>query len=202
MATAKNEQKAKELFNKYGKQETKEFDINNKKLKVVFNYPGTLKAQQIIDSYRMGNRQTSEANYNFQLMENGVIVSPKMDWNYFDGQLADDQKEKTVEIDEDGQKVVYTFKFPGYREAQIAEDISKDEYGKPQTIELYEYLMNNVVRSSESETKMDFNYWDKHAKMQEVMTKAYNFILEGLNSNGYKEIMNEGDRFLAEMHNK
>lgn len=207
--TKKNEAKKtqaesmKNTFNKYGKQRTYTYEDpeTNKKLDVILNYPGTLKAMEINNEAIGSGMSRNTADYNAALMKKGVIVSPRMDWTYWDEKLADDEKVKTVEVDEDdGVKATYTLTFPGYEIAQRLIDIRMDATGSPQPFNSNKALMEEVIKSDQG--KVDYNYWDKHTGMNTVLSEAADFITETIEKNGYADIMDEADTFLGEMVSK
>lgn len=72
-------------INKKGKQETFELKDEDGKLikKYVFQFPGILKTQELIDGATNGVGITVTKDYNEALMKH-VIVEPKTDWNYWD----------------------------------------------------------------------------------------------------------------------
>ncbi|MGF7436325.1 hypothetical protein [Lentilactobacillus senioris] len=192
----------KETFNKYGKQKnyTYENPDTNEKLDMILNFPGTFRAAEITDSLVGRSMSRNGADYNANLMES-VIISPKMDWNYWDEKLADDEKVKTVEIDEgDGTKATYTLTWPGYEIAQRLIDARMDFNDTPQPFIANQGLMDEVIKSDQG--KVDYNYWDKHIGMNKVFGEANNFINELISKNGYVDIMDEADTFLGEMVNK
>lgn len=193
----------KDTFNKYGKQKTYTYENTetNEKLDVVLNYPGTLKAMEINNEAIGSGMSRNATDYNAALMEKGVIVSPHMDWTYWDDLLTDDDKVKTIEIDEgDGVKATYTITWPGYEIAQRLIDIRMDATGSPQPFNANQGLMEEVIKSDQG--KVDYNYWDKHTGMNKVLSEAADFITETIEKNGYAEIMDEADTFLSEMVNK
>lgn len=207
--TKKNEAKKtqaesmKDTFNKYGKQKTYTYEDpeTEEKLDVILNYPGTLKAMEINNEAIGSGMSRNTADYNAALMEKGVIVSPRMDWTYWDEKLTDDDKVKTVEVDEgNGVKATYTLTFPGYEIAQRLIDIRMDATGSPQPFNSNKALMEEVIKSDQG--KVDYNYWDKHTGMNTVLSEAADFITETIEKNGYADIMDEADTFLGEMVNK
>ncbi|MFX3616222.1 MAG: hypothetical protein ACE3JK_01660 [Sporolactobacillus sp.] len=72
-------------INKKGKKETFELkDEEGKTIdKYLFQFPGVLKAQEIIDSSKTVAGAFVEKKYNELLMKH-VIVEPKTDWDYWD----------------------------------------------------------------------------------------------------------------------
>lgn len=69
----------KKPLNKYGKQEEQVVDG----VTYLFQFPGTRKAQQILDNSKAPGGIFVEEAYHTQLMEH-VIVQPKLDWDYWD----------------------------------------------------------------------------------------------------------------------
>ncbi|EKM0740870.1 hypothetical protein HCA21_11405 [Listeria seeligeri] len=89
-------------------------------------------------------------------------------------------------LDKFGKKEVYTatdgteyeFQFPGTREGQRILDESTNVYGRL-TIAVYnENLMDIIITKPE---KLDWKYWDEHEGYSEVMNAADNFLARLLN---------------------
>lgn len=74
-----------EHLSKKGKKETYELKDENGKAvqKYLFQFPGILKTQELIDGSTNGVGVTITKDYNESLMKH-VIVDPKTDWNYWD----------------------------------------------------------------------------------------------------------------------
>ena len=80
MTTAKTETENKvvEIKNKFGKQEKQTAGG----VEYTFQFPGTRKVQEMLDGAKVRGA-FSDTVYNEQMMEH-VIVSPKVDWDYWD----------------------------------------------------------------------------------------------------------------------
>lgn len=70
------------------------------------------------------------------------------------------------------QGVTYTFQFPGVKNTLEILDRSRNAFGNVVDSKYYEELMDNVI----VEPKTDWDYWDEHNGIREVMNLADNFL--------------------------
>lgn len=68
--------------------------------------------------------------------------------------------------------IEYTFQFPGVKAAIDILDRSKDRFGNFTDGKYYEEIMENVIENP----KVDWDYWDTHDGIREVMALADNFL--------------------------
>jgi len=68
---------------KFGKQETKEIEG----IEYTFQFPGTLRTQQILDNAKRSGVGISDTVY-FESIMKEVIIAPKTDWDYWDENLG------------------------------------------------------------------------------------------------------------------
>lgn len=68
--------------------------------------------------------------------------------------------------------IEYMFQFPGVKSTIELLDRSKNAFGNVVDSTYYEEIMENVIVIP----KVDWDYWDTHDGLREVMAKADNFL--------------------------
>ncbi|NMH83268.1 hypothetical protein [Heyndrickxia coagulans] len=68
--------------------------------------------------------------------------------------------------------VEYTFQFPGVKATIELLDRCKNRFDNVVDSAYYEEIMENVI----VEPKVDWDYWEEHAGLREVMALADNFL--------------------------
>lgn len=211
--TQETENKAiKEVVGKFGKQKTYNYEekvknketgkVDTKVHPFVFNYPGTRKASKIIQLSNGEFDITDNTSFYEALMNEDVIVSPKLSWEYWDKKLKKDDKQTSITlVDSNKYKIKYLIDFPGYKIAQKLIDIRGNRRGQAQMDDLYDsiFALGIIKVDGEPDTKVDWDYFDSHEGLLQIMMTTIGLVEDDLNKNGFSEVMEEANSFLTEL---
>lgn len=172
-------------YDKSYKQETYKSKRGNEYL---FTYVGTKFVLQHVIGPNAG--KNSQSALQEALME--YILEGDYDWDYWDKKVANTKKSDSIEVDDyDDTKVTYDFKFPGFKKLNELRDNATDDYGQIDISEYWKGLMDVVVQND-----IDYDYWDHHDGIMQVMSAADNFLGEIAADSEFQEVMDAAEAFV------
>lgn len=199
--TEKKVEKKNVITSKFGKQKQVDVPITDLKneiignRKVLLNYPGTQKAQQMQDILVSGNGYYDLVDFYERLMKD-VILKPKVSYDYFDKKLKKEDKAKQITV----AGVTYDLKFEDFRTGMLVAQFSQENSPDARPSDYAEELMSEVIKANGKKTNYD--YWDQHDGYQEVLDQASDFVQSRLAAEGFMSLMNAAAFFLITVFNK
>src|SRR5690606_11831938 len=122
----------------------------------------------------------------YKLMMEHVIVSPRIDFKYFDE--IEPNKEKRFKVNE----TEYTFVYPGAKKFAEIEFDCLDENDVPSEAKTHENLLKHIVRVNGEPVNFDFfEELEDPSEFFEVINAAAKFFV----GNEFKQVMNAAISF-------
>lgn len=160
----------------------KEVTINGRHY--IFQRPPFSEIGKITDSAKENGRVVPLKFY--KLMMEHVIVSPKVDFKYFDE--IEPNKEKKFKPND----TEYTFVYPGAKRFAEIEFDCLDENDNPSEAKIHEVMLKHIIRVNGEPVDFDFfEALDDSEEFFEVINAAADFF----RSNEFKQVMNAAISF-------
>lgn len=159
------------------KTKTKEFTVNGRRY--IFQRPPFSEIGRITDAAKDSNGRIVPLKM-YKLMMEHVIVSPRVDFRYFDE--VEPVKEKKICPNE----TEYTLVYPGAKKIAEIEYESLDENEVPSEAKIHENLLRHIIRVDGS--PVDFEFFENLEDDSEffiVMDEAADFF----RSNEFSQVM-------------
>lgn len=135
------------------------------------------------------------------ILDNNVIVNPKITFNQLNHDLSKEDAQKSVELtNADGRKVTLYMKFPDYRTAFNILMFSQKTDGSIDITGMLDLLFDGILVDGNGK-KLDWDWLDDHKKgyglTNEVISEALEFITDVLSKDGVLAMLLEAFQLSA-----
>lgn len=173
----------------------------DKSREVVLQEPDARTSSQIIGKMAGANNTMYFGDAMGLILDNNVIVNPKLTFSQLNHDLSKEDANKSVELtNADGRKVTLYMKFPDYRTAFNILMFSQKTDGSVDITGMLDLLFDGILVDGNGK-KLDWDWLDDHKKgyglTNEVMDEAVEFITDVLSKNGVLAMLLEAFQLSA-----
>lgn len=170
-----------------GKQQSRE---------IILQEPDARTATQIIGTMSGANNTAYFGEAIGLILDNNVIVNPKLTFSDLNHNLSKDDAKSSVElVNGDGKKVTLYMKFPDYRTAFNILMYAQKTDGSVDITGMLDLLFENVLVDG-NQKKLDWDWLDDHNKgyglTSDVIEESIKFLSDVLNKDGVFAMLMEG----------
>ena len=168
---------------------------------ITLQEPDARAATQIIGKMAGANNTIYFGDAMGLILDNNVIVNPKITFNQLNHDLSKEDAQKSVELtNADGRKVTLYMKFPDYRTAFNILMFSQKTDGSIDITGMLDLLFDGILVDGNGK-KLDWDWLDDHKKgyglTNEVISEALEFITEVLSKDGVLAMLLEAFQLSA-----
>lgn len=173
----------------------------DKSREVVLQEPDARTSSQIIGKMAGANNTMYFGDAMGLILDNNVIVNPKLTFSQLNHDLSKEDANKSVELtNADGRKVTLYMKFPDYRTAFNILMFSQKTDGSVDITGMLDLLFDGILVDGNGK-KLDWDWLDDHKKgyglTNEVMDEAIEFITDVLSKDGVLAMLLEAFQLSA-----
>lgn len=173
----------------------------DKSREVVLQEPDARTSSQIIGKMAGANNTMYFGDAMGLILDNNVIVNPKLTFSDLNHNLSKEDANKSVELtNADGKKVTLYMKFPDYRTAFNILMFSQKTDGSVDITGMLDLLFDGILVDGNGK-KLDWDWLDDHKKgyglTNEVMDEAIEFITDVLSKDGVLAMLLEAFQLSA-----
>lgn len=173
----------------------------DKSREVVLQEPDARTSSQIIGKMAGANNTMYFGDAMGLILDNNVIVNPKLTFSQLNHDLSKEVANKSVELtNADGRKVTLYMKFPDYRTAFNILMFSQKTDGSVDITGMLDLLFDGILVDGNGK-KLDWDWLDDHKKgyglTNEVMDEAVEFITDVLSKDGVLAMLLEAFQLSA-----
>ena len=173
----------------------------DKSREVVLQEPDARTSSQIIGKMAGANNTMYFGDAMGLILDNNVIVNPKLTFSDLNHNLSKEDANKSVELtNADGKKVTLYMKFPDYRTAFNILMFSQKTDGSVDITGMLDLLFDGILVDGNGK-KLDWDWLDDHKKgyglTNEVMDEAMEFITDVLSKDGVLAMLLEAFQLSA-----
>lgn len=173
----------------------------DKSREVVLQEPDARTSSQIIGKMAGANNTMYFGDAMGLILDNNVIVNPKLTFSQLNHDLSKEDANKSVELtNADGRKVTLYMKFPDYRSAFNILMFSQKTDGSVDITGMLDLLFDGILVDGNGK-KLDWDWLDDHKKgyglTNEVMDEAVEFITDVLSKDGVLAMLLEAFQLSA-----
>lgn len=173
----------------------------DKSREVVLQEPDARTSSQIIGKMAGANNTMYFGDAMGLILDNNVIVNPKLTFSQLNHDLSKEDANKSVELtNADGRKVTLYMKFPDYRTAFNILMFSQKTDGSVDITGMLDLLFDGILVDGNGK-KLDWDWLDDHKKgyglTNEVMDEAVEFITDVLSKDGVLAMLLEAFQLSA-----
>lgn len=173
----------------------------DKSREVVLQEPDARTSSQIIGKMAGANNTMYFGDAMGLILDNNVIVNPKLTFSDLNHNLSKEDANKSVELtNADGKKVNLYMKFPDYRTAFNILMFSQKTDGSVDITGMLDLLFDGILVDGNGK-KLDWDWLDDHKKgyglTNEVMDEAVEFITDVLSKDGVLAMLLEAFQLSA-----
>ena len=163
---------------------------------ITLQEPDARTATQIIGTMSGANNTAYFGEAIGLILDNNVIVNPKLTFSDLNHNLNKEDAKKSVElVNGDGKKVTLYMKFPDYRTAFNILMYAQKTDGSVDITGMLDLLFENVLVDG-NQKKLDWDWLDDHNKgyglTSDVMQEAIKFLSDVLSKDGVFAMLMEG----------
>lgn len=160
----------------------------DKSREVVLQEPDARTSSQIIGKMAGANNTMYFGDAMGLILDNNVIVNPKLTFSQLNHDLSKEDANKSVELtNADGRKVTLYMKFPDYRQAFNILMFAQKTDGSIDSTGMLDLLLDGILVDGHGK-KLDWDWFNDHQKgyglTMEAMRQAIDFISDVLNKEG------------------
>lgn len=168
---------------------------------ITLQEPDARAATQIIGKMAGANNTIYFGDAMGLILDNNVIVNPKITFSQLNHNLSKEDAKKSVElINGDGKKVTLYMKFPDYRTAFNILMFSQKTDGSIDITGMLDLLFDGILVDGNGK-KLDWDWLDDHKKgyglTNEVISEALGFITDVLSKDGVLAMLLEAFQLSA-----
>lgn len=168
---------------------------------ITLQEPDARAATQIIGKMAGANNTIYFGDAMGLILDNNVIVNPKITFSQLNHDLSKEDAQKSVELtNADGRKVTLYMKFPDYRTAFNILMFSQKTDGSIDITGMLDLLFDGILVDGNGK-KLDWDWLDDHKKgyglTNEVISESLEFITDVLSKDGVLAMLLEAFQLSA-----